>query len=48
MVVVEDGGNRIGETVTITVTSVLPTSAGRIVFGRVEPLRSGPRSRGGR
>jgi uncharacterized protein YacL len=48
MVVVEDGGNRIGETVTITVTSVLPTSAGRIVFGRVEPLRPGPRSRGGR
>jgi len=48
MVVVEDGGNRIGETVTITVTSVLPTIAGRIVFGRVEPLRPGSRSRGGR
>ena len=36
MVVVEQGRNRIGETTTIAVTSVLQTSAGRMIFGRVE------------
>ena len=34
MVVVEQGRDRIGKEVTITVTSVLQTSAGRMVFGR--------------
>ena len=42
MVVVEDGEGAIGRTVTITVTSVLPTSAGRMVFGRIEPISDGP------
>lgn len=36
MVVVEQGRNRIGEVVQIAVTSVLQTSAGRMIFGRVE------------
>ncbi len=36
MVVVEDGRDKIGETVPLTVTSVLQTSAGRMIFGRVE------------
>jgi len=35
MVVVEAGRDRIGETVPISVTSVLQTSAGRMVFGRI-------------
>jgi uncharacterized protein YacL len=37
MVVVEDGKDRIGETVTITVTNVLQKSAGRMIFGRIGP-----------
>ena len=37
MVVTEQGGHRLGETVRLTVTSVLQTSAGRMIFGRVEP-----------
>ncbi len=36
MVVVDQGRDRIGDTVQIAVTSVLQTSAGRMVFGRVE------------
>ncbi len=36
MIVVEQGRNRIGETVSIAVTSVLQTSAGRMIFGRTE------------
>lgn len=36
MVVVESGRDHINEQVTITVTSVLQTSAGRMVFGRYE------------
>ncbi len=35
MVVIEDGKNVIGKNVDITVTTVLQTSAGRIIFGRV-------------
>jgi uncharacterized protein YacL len=34
MVVIENGRDRIGETVNIGVTSVLQTSAGRMVFGK--------------
>ena len=38
MIVVEDGRNHIGEEVDITVTSMLQTSAGRMVFGKYEGL----------
>lgn len=43
MVVVEQGRTRLGDTVDIAVTSVLQTSAGRMIFGRIEgvsPLAS--------
>jgi uncharacterized protein YacL len=36
MVVVEGGRDRIGQSVALTVTSVLQTSAGRMIFGRCE------------
>lgn len=36
MIVVEGGRDHIGETVSIAVTSVLQTSAGRMIFGRFE------------
>lgn len=36
MVVVEDARNKIGQTIQITVTSSLQTSAGRMIFGKVE------------
>jgi len=36
MVVVEDGRKAIGETTEITVTSVLQTAAGRMIFGRIK------------
>ena len=36
MIVVEDGRDHINETVDITVTSMLQTSAGRMVFGRFD------------
>lgn len=39
MVVVEGGRDRIGDAVQITVTSALQTSAGRMVFGRIEDSR---------
>ena len=44
MVVAEQGAYHLGETVRLTVTSVLQTSAGRMIFGRMEqgpPPRSG-------
>ena len=37
MVVVEQGRSQIGQEVNITVTSVLQTPAGRMIFGRIEP-----------
>ncbi|MDO4988242.1 MAG: TRAM domain-containing protein [Synergistes sp.] len=37
MLVVEDGSRYVGDRVTVTVTSMLQTSAGRMVFGRVHP-----------
>jgi len=40
MVVVESGRDHLGEVVAISVTSVLQTSAGRMVFGRYESTRS--------
>jgi uncharacterized protein YacL len=36
MVVIEGGRESIGKQVSIAVTSVLQTSAGRMVFGRCE------------
>ncbi len=39
MVVVEDGQNHVGDTINVTVTSVIQTSAGRMIFteaGRIE------------
>jgi uncharacterized protein YacL len=39
MVVVEQGRSHIGQEVTITVTSVLQTPAGRMVFGRIDLAR---------
>lgn len=36
MVVLEDGRKQIGQTCEITVTSVLQTSAGRMIFGRIK------------
>ena len=45
MVVAEGGRERMGETVIITVTSVLQTSAGRMVFGRLEGVALSDRRR---
>jgi uncharacterized protein YacL len=45
MVVAEQGFHHLGETVRLTVTSVLQTSAGRMIFGRLDgpaPARTGP------
>ena len=42
MVVVEQGRSAIGQEVTITVTSVLQTPAGRMIFGRIESRMSTP------
>jgi len=36
MVVIEGGRSRIGQTVNITITSSLQTSAGRMIFGKTE------------
>jgi len=36
MVVAEQGRDKIGQTVAITVTSVLQTSAGRMIFGKIQ------------
>jgi uncharacterized protein YacL len=41
MVVVEQGRSAIGQDVTITVTSVLQTPAGRMIFGRIEHRPAG-------
>jgi uncharacterized protein YacL len=38
MVVTEQGAHHLGETVRLSVTSVLQTSAGRMIFGRIDPL----------
>jgi uncharacterized protein YacL len=45
MVVAEGGRERIGETVQLTVTSVLQTSAGRMIFGRLDGVRAPERRR---
>lgn len=36
MLVVEDGEHHIGQTVDVTITSMLQTAAGRMVFGRIK------------
>lgn len=46
MVVVEGGREKMGQTIDMTVTSVLQTSAGRMIFGRTEDAKQGPRGRG--
>jgi len=45
MVVVEGGRERIGEVVGISVTSVLQTSAGRMIFGRTDGMHYTDRKR---
>jgi len=45
MVVVEQGRDRVGQTVNLTVTSMLQTSAGRMIFGKI--AEGGPRSQAG-
>jgi uncharacterized protein YacL len=45
MVVVEGGRDRTGDTVDLTVTSVLQTSAGRMIFGRLDGVSDGDRRR---
>ena len=45
MVVAEGGRERIGDQVVITVTSVLQTSAGRMVFGRLDGIEGPERRR---
>ena len=42
MIVVSDGKKMLGETVSVLVTSVLQTSAGRMVFARLGNDRDGP------
>lgn len=42
MVIAEDGADHIGEMVTLTVTSSLQTSAGRLIFGRIGPAEYAP------
>jgi uncharacterized protein YacL len=42
MIVVEGGREHVGKTVKISVTSVLQTSAGRMIFGRAEGRADGP------
>jgi uncharacterized protein YacL len=43
MVVVEQGRGRIGENVPVAVTSVLQTSPGRMIFGRIDGTTAGAR-----
>jgi len=47
MVVAEDGGARVGESVELTVTNMLQTSAGRMIFGRVVRDQSADERPGG-
>jgi uncharacterized protein YacL len=39
MVVAEQGAYHLGETLRLSVTSVLQTSAGRMIFGRIDPIQ---------
>ena len=42
MVVAEQGAYHLGETLKLTVTSVLQTSAGRMIFGRIDTVQGKP------
>jgi hypothetical protein len=46
MVVVEQGRKRIGRSVKLTVTSMLQTSAGRMIFGKLRDDDPGGRTPG--
>jgi uncharacterized protein YacL len=46
MIVAEQGGYHLGETVRLTVTSVLQTSAGRMIFGRLDSAPPANRNMG--
>jgi uncharacterized protein YacL len=45
MVVVDEGRDRVGERVTVTVSRLLPTAAGRIIFAHLSPARAGAEAR---
>ncbi len=45
MVVAEQGAYHLGEMVRLTVTSVLQTSAGRMIFGKIDSAGPGPGNR---
>ena len=45
MVVVDDGRPRVGQKVTVTVSRLLPTTAGRIIFAHLSPSRTGSEER---
>ncbi len=45
MVVVDDGRDRVGQKVTVTVSRLLPTTAGRILFAHISPGRAGTEER---
>jgi len=40
MIVIEDGGGQIGQKVSATVTNILQTAAGRMIFARIRPKKS--------
>lgn len=40
MIVIEDGGGHIGKKVSATVTNILQTAAGRMIFARIRPKKS--------
>jgi uncharacterized protein YacL len=44
MVVIENGASHVGETVSVVVTNTLTTSAGRMIFARVEDAQAEPGS----
>ena len=48
MVVVDNARRQIGKNVDMVVTSVLQTTAGKMIFGRVEESRSESRERSAR
>jgi uncharacterized protein YacL len=48
MVVVEQARARIGDEVPVTVTSVVTTANGRLVFGRISGSTDSPRRRAAR
>jgi uncharacterized protein YacL len=45
MVVIEDGANLLGQTVKVSVTSVLQTPAGRIIFTKIKEVKNDRKNR---